>query len=208
MDFRNTAAKAVSVIFHPLFMPVYGMAIILSSLTPFGYLPWSVKKLIFLILIVNNVFLPLSLLPFLMQMKLISSWTLLERKERYIPLIITTLLYAATSYIVFRFPIPFFIKSFIFTTFFISLIVTVINFRAMISLHSVGAGALIGIILFLCFKLYTLPGWHLIFAVIAGSMVLSSRLWLNMHNPRQVWWGFFTGIAGVMIYMLFFEKLA
>ena len=103
-------AKAVSVLFHPLLMPVYGMAIILSPGMPLGFLPPEVKKLLLIILVVNNVFLPVSLLPFLMQMNFISSWTLAEREERAVPMIITTILYAASSYIIYRFQVPHFLK--------------------------------------------------------------------------------------------------
>jgi hypothetical protein len=207
-DSYDSAARFFSVVFHPLFMPVYGLAVILSALTPFGYLPFTVKKLIFLILGVNNVFLPLMLLPFLMQMKLISSWTLAERKERYIPLVITTLLYAATSYIFFRFPIPFFIKAFIFSTFFLSLFLTVINFSFRISLHAAGAGALFGLLLVLCFRSYTYAGWHFILVAIASGIVLTSRLKLNLHTPWQVWWGFFTGFLVLIVFMGFFKMFA
>ena len=121
-------------------MPVYGMAIILSAPTLYGYLPFTVKKLIILIMLVNNVLLPLSLLPFFIHMNIISSWTISERKERNIPLAITTLLYCTTSFIFFRFPVPVFLKSFIYASAFLSLMVTLINFRWKISLHSVGAG--------------------------------------------------------------------
>src|SRR5674536_17668 len=92
-DLFNILAKIITVIFHPLLMPVYGMAIIFSAPTLFGYLPFPVKKLLFLILLVNNVFLPLSLLPFFIRINIISSWSLSDRKERIIPLAITTVLY-------------------------------------------------------------------------------------------------------------------
>ncbi len=203
-DFPVTLAKIITVIFHPLLMPVYGMAIIFSAPTLFGYLPFSVKKLLFLILLVNNVLLPLSLLPFFIHMNIISSWNLSDRKERNIPLVITTLLYCATSFIIFRFPIPVFFKSFIYASAFLSLIVTIINFRWKISLHSVGAGALIALIIILSLKMFTPLVWYLISAVIAGGLILSSRLKLNFHNPYQVWFGFFTGIIGLTLFMMFF----
>jgi hypothetical protein len=203
-DSFDTLAKIITVIFHPLLMPVYGMAIIFSAPTLFGYLPFPVKKLLFLILLVNNVFLPLSLLPFFIRMNIISSWSLSDRKERIIPLAITTVLYCTTSFIIFRFPIPVFFKSFIYATAFLSLIVTVINFRWKISLHSVGAGALIALVIILSLKMFTPLVWYLISAVIAGGLILSSRLKLNFHNPQQVWFGFFTGIIGLSLFMLFF----
>lgn len=207
-DVLDSYAKVISVLFHPLFMPVYGLAIILFANTPFGFLPFNVKKLLFLITVVNNVFLPLSLLPFLMQMNFISSWSLAEREERAVPMILTTILYAATSYIVYRFPVPHFLKAFIFATFLLSLIVTLVNFRWKISLHATGSGALIGIILYLAFRLDSPVSWYLIFSIIAGSMVMAARLRLNMHNPSQVWWGVFTGLAGMVLLLLFLQNLS
>ena len=201
-DFTETLAKTIAIIFHPLLMPVYGMAIIFSAPTLFGYLSFNVKKLLFLIMLVNNVLLPLSVLPFFIHNKIISSWTISERRERNIPLIITTVLYGASSFIIFRFPIPVFLKSFIFAAFFLSLIVTVINFWWKISLHSVGAGALIGIVLILSVKMLTSLEWYLISVIITGGLVLFSRLKLNLHNPQQVWIGLFTGLFGLTIFMM------
>jgi hypothetical protein len=203
-DFLEKFAKIISIIFHPLLMPVYGMAIIFSAPTLLGYLPFNVKKLLFLIILVNNVLLPVSLLPFFIQRKIISSWTISQRKERNIPLIITTILYVTTSFIIFRFPVPVFLKSFIFTMTFLSLIVTLINFWWKISLHSVGAGALTGLVLILSLKMLTPLEWHLISAIIASGLVLSSRLKLNNHNPLQVWTGLFTGFFGLTFFMMFF----
>jgi hypothetical protein len=203
-DLLIRPAKIVSVIFHPLLIPVYGLVIIFSAPTLFGYLPFNVKKLLFLIILVNNVFLPLSLLPFFIHQNIISSWTITERKERNIPLIITTLLYCTTSFIVFRFPIPVFLKSFIFSAAFISLIVTLINFRWKISLHSVGVGALISLVLILSLKMLTPLEWYLVPAVIVGGLVLSARLKLNLHSPAEVWTGLFLGFFGLSLFMMFF----
>jgi len=200
----NTLAKIVSVIFHPLFMPVFGVVIIFSSPTLFGYLPFTVKKLLFFIIIINNVLLPLSLLPFFKYRNIISSWSVEKRRERVIPLLLTTLLYAATSYIVFRFPIPVFLKSFIFATFFLSLIVTIINLWWKISLHSVGVGALTALVLILSLKMYSPLLWYLILIIIVGGLVLSSRLKLNSHNPQQVWIGFLTGNICLGLFLWFF----
>lgn len=200
-------AKIISVVFHPLLMPVYGLAIIFSAPTLFGYLPFNVKRLLILIMLVNNVLLPLSLLPFFIHRNIISSWTIIERKERNIPLIISTLLYCTSSFIIFRFPIPVFLKSFIFGASILSLIVTVINFWWKISLHSVGAGALISLVLILSLKMLTPLEWYLIPVVIITGLVLSSRLKLNLHSPAQVWIGLFTGFFGLSLFMMLFQQL-
>jgi hypothetical protein len=201
-SFINRLAKIITFIFHPLFMPLYGMLIIFSAPTLFEYLPFSLKKLLFLIMLVNNVLLPFSLLPFFIHRQIISSWTLSERKDRNIPLLLTTLLYGTTSYIVFKFPIPLFFKSFIFATAILSLLVTVINFKWKISLHSVGAGALIAIVLILSLKMLAPMEWYLVSAIIAAGLTLSSRLMLNQHSPQQVWVGLGTGFFGLTFFMM------
>jgi hypothetical protein len=203
-DLLESLAKIIGIAFHPLLMPVYGMVIIFSAPTLYGYLPFNVKKLLLLIMLVNNVLLPFSLLPFFYQRKIITSWTLSERKERIIPMIITTILYGTTSYIVYKFPIPLFFKSFIFSTAFLSLVVTLINLRWKISLHSVGAGALVGLVLILSLKMLTPLDWYLVSTIIAAGLVLASRMKLNLHNPQQVWFGLLTGIAGFSFFMMFF----
>jgi hypothetical protein len=205
MNLPDTLAKIISVIFHPLLMVVYGLAIIFSAPTLFGYLPVEVKKIMFLIIFVNNVFLPLSLMPFFMHRKIISSWTINDRKERTVPLILTTVLYGATSYIIFRYQIPFFLKSYIFSAFFLSLIFTVINLWWKISLHAAGAGALLGIVLTLSFRMHTPLDGYLIMAVITGGLVLSARLRLNYHNPPQVWLGLLSGFLGLILFMTIFQ---
>ena len=197
-------AKINSIIFHPLFMPVYGMIIIFSAPTLFGYLPFTVKKLLLLIVLINNVLLPLSLLPFFRHKNLISSWIINNRIERNIPLIICTFLYSLTSFIIFRLPIPVFLKSFILSVFILSVIVTLINFWWKISLHSTGVGALISLVIILAFKMYTPLLWYLISVIIIAGVILSSRLRLNCHNPQQVWVGFITGLLGLSFTMLVF----
>jgi hypothetical protein len=199
-------AKIIAVVFHPLLMPVYGMAIIFSAPTLFGYLPFNVKKLLLLIMLVNNILLPLSFLPFFIHRNVITSYAITERKERNIPLIITTILYCVTSFIIFRLPIPLFLKSFIFASAFLSLMVTVINLWWKISLHSVGAGALIGLVLMLSLKMLTPLDWYLISAIIAGGLILSSRLKLNLHNPQQVWVGLSAGFFGLTVSMILFQE--
>jgi hypothetical protein len=203
-DLLVRLAKILSIIFHPLLMPVYGMAIIFSAPTLFGYLPFNVKKLLILILLVNNVLLPLSLLSFFIRRDIISSWTITERKERNYPLIITTILYGITSFLIFKFPIPVFLKTYIFAATFLSLVVTVINFWWKISIHSVGAGALISLVFILSLKMLTPLEWYLIAAVVIGGLILSSRLKLNLHNPQQVWIGLFTGFFGLALFMILF----
>jgi hypothetical protein len=199
----NLTAKTISVVFHPLFMPVYGIVLILSAPTLFGYLPSSIKRLLLLILLINNVLLPLSLLPYLRYRNHITSWSIDNRKERMLPLFITTIMYAATSYIIVRYPVPVFIKTFILGIFIVSLALTALNMWWKISIHSTAAGAIAALVLVLSFKMNSPLIWPLLLVIISAGMVLSSRLKLNAHIPSEVWSGFFLGYFGLGLLMWF-----
>jgi hypothetical protein len=200
-------ARTISAIFHPFLIPLYGLLTIFIAPTLYTYLPFEVKKLVILIVLVNNVLLPLSLLPFFVHRNLVGSWFMNERKDRMVPLIISTILYFITTFIIFRFPVPNFLKSFFVGIIFISLSATVINFWWKISLHSIGAGVLLSLVLIFSFKMDTPLLWFLIPAILSGGLILSSRLQLNHHNPWQVWSGFFAGLLGFAIVLMLFQKL-
>jgi len=201
-NIQNKAARIISVIFHPVFMVFYGLTILLFAPTFLGYLPLELKKILFLVVIVNNVLVPLALLPIFRYRNLISSYDIEDRSERIVPLLTASILYCTTSFIIFRFQIPFLLKSFIFATSVLSIIVSVINFWWKISIHSVGAGAMTATVIVLSLKMHTPLTGHLIASILISGLILSARLKLNSHNLSQVWIGFFTGLLGIGLFIL------
>lgn len=195
-------AKIVSALFHPVLMPLYGLGILLSAPTFLKYLPADARMILFLVVLINNVLIPLALLPFLRYRNIISSYNIDERKERIIPLLTASILYCTTSFIIFRFQIPFFLKSFIFATTVVAIIISMINFWWKISIHAAGAGALLATVLALSIKMRTPLTWYLLTVILASGLVLSARLRLNSHNPSQVWVGFLTGFMGINLFIL------
>jgi hypothetical protein len=207
-NFSNTnitdkLAKVVSSIFHPLFMPLYGLLILFYAPTFLKFLPPEAKKILFSVVLINNTFVPMSILTFLRYRNVISSFHIDDIKERNIPLLTTSVLYCTTSFIVFRFQIPFFLKSFIFATTVVAIIVSMINFWWKISIHAAGAGALAATVFSLSMKMHTPLTWYLLSVILISGLILSSRLKLNSHDPLQVWTGFLTGFLGISLFILF-----
>ena len=200
----DKTAKIISVIFHPLFIPLYGLLIIFMAPTLFWYLPFKVKKILALVLLVNNILIPVSLMPFFRYRNIISSWIIETRKDRIIPLLAASFFYSVTSVIMFRLQVPQFLKAYTFSISFIALTVTIINFWWKISLHSVGAGVLVGTVLVLSLKMMVPLTWFLIMAILIGGLVLSSRIKLNSQNTSNAYLGFVAGFAGMNLFMLFF----
>lgn len=202
-QYLTILAKVVSLLFHPLLMPLYGLLVIFYAPTILAYLPSAVKKILFLIILINNVFVPLSLMPYFRYRNIITSWAIKERKERILPLIVTSVLYSVTAYVIYRFKIPGFIKSFILVSAFLVIAVTIVNFWWKVSIHSAGAGAVTVLIALLSVLMQADLRGLLITAVLMTGIIMTARLYLNSHKPAEVWAGLFIGIIGSGLTLLF-----
>lgn len=195
-------ANFISIVFHPLLMPLYGLVIIFMAPTLLGYMPGELKKVLFMVVLINNVFIPLILFPLFRSRNIISTYSIEAREERAVPLIMMSVLYSVTSFIIFRHQIPVFLKSFVFGSTFLVILATLINFWRKISIHAMAAGALNAVVLLLSVKLVSPLVWYLVGAILTAGLVMSARLHLDSHNPAQVWSGFFTGFAGLSVIIL------
>jgi len=203
--FTDFLAKIISIIFHPLLISVYGILIIFSAPTPIGYFPVTIKKGLLLIILINNLLLPLSLILYFRFKDIISSWSVENRKERILPLLATSFFYSVSAlFILYTFRIPSFIKSFIFSATFLAICVTIITFWWKISIHSVGVGALAALVIILSIKMYTPLTWFLIGTILASGLVMTSRLTLNSHSPDEVWFGLLLGFLGSGLFLVIF----
>ena len=192
-------AQTVSVLFHPLLVPVYGLMIIFSTPSLYGYLPLQVKRVVTFIVITDNLIIPLMLIVYFRFRNMISGWTIESRSERVIPLITISFFYIFTVYLIYKFHIPFFIKSFIICSAALAVTVTIINFWFKISVHSVGAGAMTALIMILSVRMQAPLTWLMIIIILVSGLVMSSRLWLKAHSPSEIWTGFLLGSIGSLL---------
>ena len=204
IKFADKAAKIISILFHPLFIPLYGMIIILSAPTLFGYLPASVKRILLTIVGINNLIIPMLFLPYFKYRGIIKSWQMESKEERVLPLVITNLFYLVSLYIFWKFHLPFFIKSFVLAAAVVSTLVTIINFWWKISVHSVGAGSMVALVIILSLSMHSPLILLLLGTILIAGLVLSARLWLNSHNQYEIWAGFFLGLFFTGMTLLFY----
>jgi len=193
----DSLARVVSVIFHPVFLPLYGLMLIFSTPTLLVYLPGSVKRIVYLFVLVNNIILPLAILPLFRLRNIISSYRLDDRRERIVPLLTATLMYFLTAVMIFRLQLPGMIKAFSLASACVVFATALLNFRWKISVHAVGAGAMAAMVLVLSFKRYTGLVWIIAAVFILSGLIMASRMWLKAHSPWQVYAGFLNGF-GVM----------
>jgi hypothetical protein len=200
------AARIISILFHPLLLPTY-LVLLLGKFFPS------------LLMIRPEVLIPIAGLIFMLTFMLpainllmfkylgnISSITLDERKERTMPFFFISLIYiVVTALFYYKWPIS---ASFIKLMIIITVLVisaSLITVFYKISVHSIGMWGGIGIL----FPLNKAAEdgallWPTAVMVLVAGLVMSSRLSLNVHAPREVLFGSLVGFLlgfGGMIFL-------
>ncbi|MFM7770731.1 MAG: phosphatase PAP2 family protein [Bacteroidota bacterium] len=193
-------AKTLSLIFHPLGMPLV-IYILIRWIDPYYIAPAEADFFVFLLLFTNIVAPALSIL-IMMKFGMVSSIDLKERKERFAPYLLVIFYYFA-SYSLLRYYgplLPMEVFSF-FLSVLISLILSLsINAYWKISVHMLGQGGVFGSLVSLSILHRADVTIFIIAALIMASLTAYSRLKLNAHTPNQVYAGFCLGfICNVLV---------
>jgi len=196
-------AEVLSVIFHPIFIPLYGLLIIYSSPTLLSFIPSQLKRMIFILVLTNNVILPLALATILYVRGAITTFNARDRNERVILLTFALMMYTLTAYLLLRMQVPNLFRAYFISVAVVTLITLLITTFYRISLHAAGIGGLLVLIIFMIVLYDISTVWQLTSVLIVGGSVMSSRIWLDDHTPSEVWTGLAAG-AAVMALSLFF----
>ena len=127
-----------------------------------------------------------------------------RRRDRLIPLIITTVMYIFTYYLLYKLQTPEHVKLFILAAAILVLITCLLSIKWKISAHMVGIGGLVGMIIALYSKMSGNLNFYLFISIFIAGLVGASRLKLNAHNSRQVYIGLVIGLIPTLLIMLFF----
>jgi hypothetical protein len=92
-------ARIISVIFHPVIMPLAGVFILLSYGGWLNLMPVEGKRYIYLVVALTTFILPLAIMPIFYRAKIITSYHLTEKSDRRIPLLVNALLYLAGAFV-------------------------------------------------------------------------------------------------------------
>lgn len=190
------AAKLLSYLFHPLFIPVY-VTLILLWLHPLNSLLLDHKRrvLVTAAVFMSTAFFPAISVFLLWRLQFVNNIYLRQQKERIIPFVISMFFYFWIYYVSRN--LDYFAQSlrmFLLGVFLSSASALFANIYTKISMHGIAMGGLAGFAILQQFTdAHWLPLWTHIAIIIAGA-VCTARLILNEHKPVDIYSGFFTGL--------------
>lgn len=200
--FYKDIPQFISILLHPLLMPLIGLFILFNSGTYISFFPSEFKRSIFLIVGICTLGIPLVFIPFYFYRKIISNIEMSSSQERIIPLIVTTILFYLSYYIIQSSSAPRALQVFLLGSTFCVFATLIISFKWKISAHMIGLGGIVGLIVSISWILHSNVMPYLILFLILSGIAGTARLLLNSHSPAQVYVGFAVGFL-VMTTTLF-----
>ena len=191
-------ARLFSSVFRPSYYPTVG-TLILVFFTYLNLFPWGLKLWLLALVYVFTFCLP-ALGIFIYRR--IHGWSRLElrkRHKRIVPYIINICCYLCLMHIFSITHMPHVVKAIIGISLLIQCTCVVINLWWKVSLHSAGAGGVIGAIIAYSAIFGFNPIWWLCLAIFVSGCVMTSRMVLRQHTLGQVLGGTLIGIVCAII---------
>lgn len=189
--------QIISLVFHPIFMPLAGIYILINAGIMETSFPAEYQRTLYLIVSLFSILLPLSFLPLLYFWKVIKSFEVNHRKERYVPLMFTSASLVFLNIMLGRVFHVTIINAYTFSIAAVSVLILFTNFILKISLHATALGGISGLILFLGLHYHANLFLLLVIFILISGIVGSSRLFLNAHVPKEIFIGYLLGLGSV-----------
>jgi len=186
-------ARALSSIFRPQYFPLVGF-LALFLFTYLSLLPLSFKALIMIIVLMGTLLLPRLTIRIWRQTNGLKLHHLRLREHRSFPYLVFLLFYAFTLHFLARFHLPFYMGGILVSSLMIQAACLLINIWWKVSVHSAGAGGIIGAVVAFSLLFNFNPVWWLSLCILIAGLVGSSRMLLRQHTLWQVLAGTFLGI--------------
>jgi len=191
-------AKALSVLFYPLLIPTYGMA--LYCLIMAEFLPVRYSVTVCLATLFFTCFIPVSLILFMWWKKQIPDLYINNAKQRTTPYLYSILGFGFWTWFVIRtMHAPLFLQYVSVGATAALVAVTFINLKWKISAHLTGLGGLLGGICCFAYATQTWPIGFIIATLLLSLLLMFARIEQQAHTPEQVVAGYLLGLATTTI---------
>ena len=197
-------SRLISIILHPIFIPIISFYLSIKLVPDLDFTIANYQNYILLILVICTIMLPVLCMLFLIKFDIISSLEMKEKHERPIPLLLTggclILSLKLTEKLLAFTPV---LKKELVGAIIIILLASIISKFWKISLHMLGVGGLIGVLVSLQYLYGGLSSMIIYFMLIAGITAMA-RIYLKAHNHKQIYAGFIVGFIIECVIILLF----
>ena len=179
-------SRAVSVVLHPLVMPLYVILLLVAGPTQLSYFPASVKFYLLWVTVLYTAVIPLLSVGLLRSVGRISSLAIDDRRERILPLAIGIVCYLLCAATVARIPSAMIVRKFMLAGACCELFCLAVTFYWKISLHLAAQGAAAALLVLLTFgNAGNLTGALAVAVLAAGALASAGRRGLCRRVHRR-----------------------
>lgn len=195
-------AQLVSGVFHPILIPLYAYSITRFSVpSHFEYLPYETDQTLMLRIVLNGLFFPVVSVAILRGLGWVKDLQFSTRESRHGVFILFMFFYI---WLYFSFRLQDIFSDFLLMALLGGMIASILSFVinlvfTKLSVHAVGAGYVVSLLLVLAPLAEINLFLVLIGVVLLAGLVGTARLFLKAHTPPQVFLGYVIGILSIMI---------
>jgi hypothetical protein len=195
------AAKIISYIFHPLFIPVYLSWFILETQSYLFASASKLEKIIFIarFAVIYTMF-PLISVLLMKALGFISSIYLKTQRDRIIPYVVCMIYYWWMWYVLHHQPQysdEFVILSL--AIFLASVGGLMANIKMKISMHAIAAGIMVAFVVVVGLSQDVNFGGYMAISILLTGLICTARLIVSDHTMKEIYWGLFIGILSLLI---------
>ncbi len=196
-------AWSVSVLFHPLLLPLYMLFVTFNSDTIFSGIPDYTQNMSYLLTLLGVTLLPLASLPLLKWLGLIGDYRLRHKQDRVFPVLATVIGAFLVFYLSRNLPFSNIVRELYLIMVILLSGFMIVTMRWKMSMHMTAIGALCAFVFILGMKYFGEVMNLLPLLILVAGMLAFSRLYLKRHTPAQIYVGF---IYGVIVVCFLFNK--
>ena len=196
------AARVVSMIFTPFYLPILGL-VVLFFLSYLNQYQASYKVMVLAVVYLFTILLPTLLIHFYRRYQ---GWSLTElglKERRIVPYLISILCYFTCLYLMEQMHIPYFMRSIVVSALIIQIVCALINVRWKISTHTAAIGGVAGALYVFSEVFRFNPMWWTCLVLIIAGVLGCSRMILRQHTLSQVVVGFVTGVICAIVGIIY-----
>ncbi len=199
-------ARVFSTLFHPLLMPTLGIFVLFQLNTYVGLsLTAEARRFIILIMFINTAVIPVVSVLILKRTGYIKDFLLDERGDRILPLLVASVMFFLTYYLLLQISLPSLIYFFIMGSTLLVLLSLMVSFLWKISLHMVAQGGITGSMIVTSLLLHIDISWMIAVIFLISGFTGASRIHLKAHSPAQVYAGYLLGVLVILLLFLYLK---